>query len=94
MPIRLEFWPEYNGGPLWSEDGATVEPTSIGLSGEMAGRLLAWNAGYDDDRLPFAKDDREWLNEGARLLAEVRSALGADYEVVVTEEWWGEGANA
>jgi hypothetical protein len=30
VPILLEFWPEYGDGPLWSEDGESVEPASLG----------------------------------------------------------------
>ena len=94
MPTLVEFWPEYDGGPLWSEDGKTVEPTSLGLAPDLSGRLAAWNARYDDSKLPFEQNDREWLDEGARLLTEVRVALGSDYELAVNEEWWGEQPNA
>ena len=101
-PLRTPFadvdgagvWPEYYGGPLWSEDGKTVEPTSLGLAPDLSGRLAAWNARYDDSKLPFEQNDREWLDEGARLLTEVRAALGSDYELAVNEEWWGEQPNA
>jgi hypothetical protein len=33
--------------------------------------------------------DEDWLSEGKRLLGEVRTALGDQHEVVVTEPWWG-----
>lgn len=94
VPTVLEFWPEYSGGPLWSEYGRTVELESVGLSRDLIGRLTAWNARYDDAKLPFEENDRDWLNEGTGLLAEVRTALGTDYVVVVTEPWWGEEPSA
>ena len=94
MPTVLEFWPEYSSGPLWSEHGQTVELTSVGLSPDLIGRLTSWNARYDDAKLPFEENDHDWLDEGAGLLAEVRTALGDDYEVVVTEPWWGEEPSA
>lgn len=94
MPTVLEFWPEYDGGPLWSPEGQTVELASLGLPRELVARLNAWNARYDDAKLPFEGNDRDWLNEGVSLLAELRSELGHDYEVMVTEPWWGEEPSA
>jgi hypothetical protein len=39
--------------------------------------------------LPFTDDgDREWLEQGAELLTEVRRFLAGRYDVVVTEPWW------
>ncbi|HEX5534869.1 MAG TPA: hypothetical protein VFX33_14105 [Actinomycetales bacterium] len=34
--------------------------------------------------------DSAWLCEGRQLLREIRTALGNEYRVVVTEPWWGE----
>jgi hypothetical protein len=76
VPTVLEFWPEYNSGPLWSDDGKSVDLASLGLPAELAARLAAWNARYDDSKVPLEENDRGWLNEGARLLAEVRGELG------------------
>jgi hypothetical protein len=28
--LIVEFWPEYDHGPLWSEDGTAIEPASLG----------------------------------------------------------------
>ena len=93
MPTLLEFLPEYDGGPLWSEDGKTVDDVARAAP-DLSGRLAVWSARYDDSKLPFEQNDREWLDEGARLLTEVRVALGSDYELAVNEEWWGVQPNA
>jgi hypothetical protein len=86
----VEFWPEYNGGPLWRNDGNSVDLASVPLSDDLRSRLLAWNARYDDSKLPFERSDEVWLAEGKRLLAETRHALRHSITVVVTEPWWGE----
>ena len=53
----LEFWPEYNSGPLWSNDGRNVDVADIGLPIELAGRLRDWNARYDGTKLPFERNN-------------------------------------
>jgi len=83
----LEFWPEYNGGPLWSTDGRTVEPETLGLRPGLCEALRLWNARFDDSKLPFETHDRQWIDEGVRLLADVRAAL-RDVDLIVTEPWW------
>ena len=60
------------------------------LPSDLVERLRRCNDRYDDAKLPFENNDIEWLHEGQVLLTEVRAALGRDYEVVVTEPWWGE----
>lgn len=87
----IEFWPDYGPGPLWTEDGRSVDPRALGLPEILAERLVAWNARYEEDRIPVEGDgDADWLAEGTALLHDVRSQLGPDYEVTVTEPWWGE----
>ena len=49
---QLEFWPEYGSGPLWA-GGDRVDLTELGLPSELAGRLVAWNALYEDERRPM-----------------------------------------
>jgi len=88
MPVVLEFWPEYHAGPFWTRAGASVDLTTLPLPDQLRVRLAAWNARYEDAKLPFESNDTEWLQEGLVLLAEARAALGGDYEVVVTEAWW------
>lgn len=91
---QLEFWPEYGSGPLWA-GGTPVDVTELELPSELAGRLVAWNALYEDERLPIeGPGDIGWLGEGRRLLAETRTALAASHRVVVTEPWWGEEPSA
>ena len=90
MATALEFWPEYNGGPLWTQDGKTADLSTLELSPELRNRLTGWNSKYEDSKLPFEANDSEWLDEGTTLLHDVRSELGSAYEIVVTEPWWGE----
>ena len=87
MPPVIEFWPEYDGGPLWNGDGESIDLDSLPLSDNLRSRLLDWNARYDDLKLPFESRDEVWLAEGKSLLAETRAALGT---VITTEPWWGE----
>jgi hypothetical protein len=84
VSIELEFWPEYNAGPLWS-GGASADLESLGLSGSLQARLVRWNADYSDDRLPFESNDAAWLAEGRSLLGELRLELANTYSVVVRE---------
>jgi hypothetical protein len=86
----IEFWPEYGEGPLWTEQGQSVDLRKLPLAADLRDRLVAWNAAYDDSRLPFEDNDREWLDEGRRLFVEVRTVLSPGVKVVVTEPWWGE----
>ena len=51
--------------------------------------LEVWKSGYRDDRLPIdGPGDKDWLDEGALLLKEVKAALRDEVEIVVTEPWW------
>jgi hypothetical protein len=90
----VEFWPEYNGGPLWSDDGKSVDLAALPLSHDLRSRLMAWNARYDDSKLPFETNDAAWLAEGKALLAETRHAVNDSITVVVTEPWWDEEPSA
>lgn len=89
MTIELEFWPEYNAGPLWA-GGDAVDLGLLGLSDGLQARLVSWNAMYSDDRLPFESNDVVWLAAGRSLLRELRIALADTHSIVVREPWWGE----
>jgi len=89
VSIELEFWPEYNAGPLWI-GGQSVDLGSLGLSGDLEARLVRWNAGYSDDRLPSESNDVVWLAEGRSLLGELRIEVAGTHSVIVREPWWGE----
>jgi hypothetical protein len=90
LPL-LEFWPDYGPGPLWDAQGQAVEPHALGLDADLANRLLAFNAAYEEKRRPVdGPGDPDYLAEGSRLLARVRAALGGRFRVIVTEPWWGE----
>lgn len=71
--------------------GKAVDLHSIGLPGELADQLKAWNGGYAEDKLPLeGSGDAEWISEGTTLLRRTRAALGASVKVIVTEPWWDE----
>lgn len=89
VTITLEFWPDYNAGPLWTADGQEVDLAWLGLSEELQQRLVEWNGQYLDQKLPFDQNDLDWLGEGRELLSAVRSAVGEQFAVVATEPWWG-----
>ncbi len=90
MPVVLEFWPEEKSGPLFTADGTTADLSALPISEDLRSALNAWNNEYDDSKLPFEQNDTTWLERGVTLLSEIRSALGENYDVVVTEPWWGE----
>jgi hypothetical protein len=87
----LEFWPDYDAGPLWAEDGKAVDLRSLGLPRELIDELTIWNSQYAEEKLPLDGDgDLSWVSEGERLLRRTRDVVGPDISVVVTEPWWGE----
>lgn len=87
----LEFWPDYGPGPVWTEDGGPVDLSQLGVDPDLVADVVAWNGAYSEDKVPIdSSGDVAWLRDGRRLLREIRSALGAEYDVVVTEPWWGE----
>jgi hypothetical protein len=90
VTVVLEFWPEYGGGPLWTEMGQSVDLSNLEVSTDLKTQLSTWNLEYDDSKLPFETNDVQWLEAGKELLARLRNELGGDYQVIVTEPWWGE----
>ncbi|WP_416430459.1 hypothetical protein [Paenarthrobacter nicotinovorans] len=89
--MRLEFWPDYGPGPLWSDEGNAVDLGSLGISPELAEQVRFWNSQYGEGRIPIdGPGDIEWLAEGVGLLRQLRADLGNGVDVVVTEPWWGE----
>lgn len=85
--IEVEFWPEYDSGPLWI-GGSSILPATL-VDDELAERLVRWNDTYADEKLPMEGDgDEAWLAEGKELLASVRRQLAETHNVVVTEPWW------
>ena len=91
---RLESWPDYGSGPLWTDDGKAPDLHSLRLPFDLVERLTAWNSQYAEEKVPLeGAGDSAWLGEGAHLLRRTRDALGPGYQVVVTEPWWGEDTN-
>lgn len=89
--IVLEFWPDFGPGPVWTEAGEPVDLGQLNVRPALVAALSAWNAAYTEEKVPIdSAGDAVWLPEGRRLLAELRSTLGPEYRVVVTESWWGE----
>lgn len=87
-PETLEFWPEYDSGPLWAADGEPVPLDELPLPDDLRSRLMAWNDEFEDAKLPFDQHDEDWLQLGRVLLVEVRRELEPRYKVSVTEPWW------
>jgi hypothetical protein len=57
----LEFWPDCGSGPLWTEEGQSVDPRSLGLAEELVEQLQEWNGWYRNelveiDALRMAED--------------------------------------
>jgi len=94
LVTMLEFWPDYGSGPLRTEDGRSADLRSLGLTGELVEELESWNSEYAEDKIPIdGKGDSAWLGEGRSLLGRTRDALGSDFDVIITEPWWGERAD-
>lgn len=88
---EVEFWPDYGQGPLWHKNGEPAEAEALGVEAELAERLASWNSRYDEANLPVdGPGSPAYIEEGSRLLREVRASVGVRYRVVVTEPWWGE----
>jgi hypothetical protein len=91
MVSDLEFWPDYDGGPLWDAAGVTVDVSSLVLPAELEQELGHWNALYDDSKLPIGENkDEAWLEQGRVLLRQLRESLSGRYRVLATEEWWSD----
>lgn len=91
MAECLEFWPEYEGGPLWDDQGRSVDLGDRSLPADLRVRVAEWVAAYGDEKLPMdGPGDVEWLAVGTALLAELRVALSPVCTIVVTKPWWGE----
>ena len=69
----------------------TVDLDDLPITASTADAMRAWVATYSDEKLPsVGSGDPDWISEGIGLLHRCRQELGAGYEVVVTEPWWGE----
>ncbi len=79
----LEFWPEYQGGPLWAAKGKSVDLSALAIPVELRARGETWSAQYADERLPIdGAGDPEWVSEGVVLLAALRDAWA------MATRWW------
>ena len=87
---RLEFWPDYGGGLLWSETGVSVDLDSLSLPDALRREAARWIEGYDDTKLPWeSTHDDGWLAEGRRLFAALRLELEVrSIELVTNEDHW------
>jgi hypothetical protein len=90
----FEFWPDYGAGPLWDEGGKPADLAYLPIDRDLADRLADWNARYSEEKVPLeGPGDEAWVNEGRRLLVEVRQALTGEHEVIVSEPWWVSRSN-
>jgi len=56
--------------------GASVDLDILLLPGDLQDRITAWSRLYGDDELPMdGPGSQQWIDDGRRLLAEVREAL-------------------
>jgi len=91
---RLEFWPDYGTGPLWTDKGKPVYLESLGISPQLAEGVRLWNSQFEEGKIPMdGPGDAEWIAEGVDLLRQLRTDLDPSVEIVVTEPWWGEPPN-
>lgn len=82
-PERLRLAPEYHCSPLWDDErGNMVNVASLGLSAELADRILVWDAAFqatyrEDDPLdpfllfPDVAAERAWVKEGEAIATEL-----------------------
>lgn len=81
-----------NSGPLWL-GGRPVTADELHLDELLAEQFAAWNASYDDAKLPMeGPGDAAWLAEGIKRHGAVRAAV-SPRKVLVTEPWWSEDPN-
>lgn len=83
-PERLRLAPEWGAWPLWDDDtGEPVSPFSLGLPGELAARIDAWDSTFqttynpDDPASGGFMDDAEraaFLEEGRAIAAALKEA--------------------
>jgi hypothetical protein len=67
----------------------------VGISSELVEQVRSWDSQYEEDRIPLnGPGDAEWLAEGVGLLRQLRTDLGDDFDLVVTEPWWGEAPDS
>jgi hypothetical protein len=87
---KLEFWPDYSGGLLWTADGGRVALEELPLSRGLVEQAQRWVARYDDSKLPWEPTrDGEWLAEGRRLLDDLRRELARHgFELEPDEVFW------
>lgn len=93
MPLLL--YTDYGGGPLWHRDADNGAPVGIELSAlpltkSLCDRLRRWTAGdfhlaFDYEGEDLAHEEA-WHAEGLALLKEVRSELGAEYDVKLAHD--------
>jgi hypothetical protein len=56
--VTLEFWPEYDSGPLWSADGETVPLDELPLPVELRHRLNCLERGVRRPTPPTSRPRR------------------------------------
>jgi hypothetical protein len=72
----LEWWPEYNSGPLWCE-GQNVPLDQLGLPDDLVRNMKDWNGSYADEKLPIeGPGDPVWLAQGHTVAGRGSFCLG------------------
>ena len=55
---RLEFWPDYGAGPLWTDEGKPADLESLSLPHDLVERVRSWNSRYEDGQAPHRRPGR------------------------------------
>jgi len=94
MVRKIKLMAEYYGCVLWEAGGhrvGDIEPETLPISEGLVRDLRAWADAYDsilnqdcpqDSGFNTPEEEAAFDAEGRRLWAELRSQLGADYQVV------------
>jgi hypothetical protein len=89
----LKLTADYECWPLWVDGGeiGNVDPADLPLTHRLRTDLMSWATAYDrtlsqtsppDSGFATEADKSAWIDEGRRLADELRSQLGADWQVV------------
>lgn len=92
-PERVLVMPEYGVDlPLWDRGpgGPGTSPDELGLSDQLAARLRAWNAEWQNHppekpRPWSAKEQHQWRETGYRLARQLQAEL-TDVEVLILDD--------
>jgi hypothetical protein len=84
---QVRVFSDYNGWPLWDEEGGTSPGDWPMLSAGLMESLVAledyWTRNYDHERGWAGRSGAWYDDEARRLVRALQRELGTDYEVVL-----------